>query len=103
MRAAEKRLRRAQSANIDDGMRRLCETREGRAFLWDLFAKTSVLNTPYTGDTNSTMFKLGEQNIGLQLLAHMQETTPNAYLTMMEEGKADVDELMATQGDDDGG
>lgn len=59
---------------------------EGRRFYWDLMIKCGVFRSSFTGN-NSTFFNEGERNIGLIMLADMNEADPQAYLKCLTETK----------------
>ena len=63
----------------------IMSVRAGREWLYSLLATCGAFRTPYTGDTNSTMFNCGQQNVGLALLAQITEAAPDQVQTMLKE------------------
>ena len=64
----------------------LLESVHGRRFLWWLLEITGPLRTQFNAESErATVFNLGQQNVGLQLLSRITEKYPQKYLTMLEE------------------
>ena len=84
-RRAVNKLRRAEHETLLDGIRHTQSTLEGRRFIWWLFERTNLLNNAFSADERVTSFTLGEQNIGLQLLALLEEANPEAWLQIRQE------------------
>lgn len=61
-------------------------TPQGRRFLWRLLGVCHVFKTSFTGNS-TTFFNEGKRDIGLRLLADINEASPNSYLKMMQEAK----------------
>lgn len=60
---------------------------QGRKYLFKLLEKCSVFGNPLVqGDTHSTYFRLGEQNVGKILLSDIQQF-PELFVLMMGENK----------------
>lgn len=65
------------------------QQQQGRAWFYDVLVRCHIFQTPFrVGDPYSTSFSCGEQNIGLQILADIQDAAPDFYTKMIEEGKA---------------
>lgn len=60
-------------------------TTAGRRWFYDKLAQFKAFHTPYTGDTNSTMFNCGMQNSGFALLVEVLDAAPAEYLMMLRE------------------
>jgi hypothetical protein len=69
-------------------MRYILSSRQGRRFLWRYLERCGVFKTSFDG-TSRTYFNEGERNIGLKLLADVNEANIEAYVTMMKEAKGD--------------
>lgn len=67
----------------------ILSTQNGRRFYWSYLKKCGIFESSYTGVAEQTFFKEGARNIGLQLMADMNEADPEAYLKMMEEARKD--------------
>lgn len=61
-------------------------TPQGRRFLWRLLGVCHVFKTSFTGNS-TTFFNEGKRDIGLRLLADINESSPDSYLKMMQEAK----------------
>ncbi len=61
-------------------------TPQGRRFLWRLLGVCHVFKTSFTGNS-TTFFNEGKRDIGLRLLADINEASPDSYLKMMQEAK----------------
>ena len=60
----------------------------GRAWLYEKLERCHIFQTSFVqGDPHATSFRLGENNIGLQLLADIQDAAPDDYVTMIKEAK----------------
>lgn len=60
---------------------------EGRAWFYDLLNFCKVFQGPFNSDPYQTAFLCGEQNIGLRVLADIQDAAPQHYLPMITENK----------------
>jgi hypothetical protein len=80
----EKSLRDQQ----ENDMRKVLQLREGRRFLWRYLGICKVFQTTFTGN-NTTFFNEGMRDVGLRLLADINEASPESYLLMMKEAKGD--------------
>lgn len=64
------------------------ELEQGRSWFYDLLRRCHIVSTPYiSGDSHSTAFRCGEQNVGLQLLDDIQTIASDDYIKMMKENK----------------
>jgi hypothetical protein len=69
-----------------DDLRRLMDTDYGRRHVWLQLCRCKIFETSFTGN-NTTFFNEGQRNIGLMLLADINEVCPEAYLVMLKEAK----------------
>lgn len=61
---------------------------EGRSWFYDIMNRCAVFTNPFEGeDTHRTAFRLGEQNIGKQILVDVLDAAPDQYMRMIEENK----------------
>lgn len=61
---------------------------QGRAWYYDILKRCHIFNQPYViGDPHGTSFKCGELNIGIQILADIQDAAPDKYILMVTENK----------------
>lgn len=61
-------------------------TVEGRRFYWRVMQRCGIHKSSFTGN-NTTFFNEGERNIGLFLLAELEEADPTAYVKSLTEAK----------------
>lgn len=62
--------------------------KQGRRILWRLLSMTGVFTSSMTGNSQ-TFFNEGRRDIGLQLMAEVNEHSLEAFVQMMKEAKAD--------------
>lgn len=62
--------------------------KQGRRLLWRLLSMTGVFTSSMTGNSQ-TFFNEGRRDIGLQLMAEVNEHSLEAFVQMMKEAKAD--------------
>lgn len=60
---------------------------QGRAWFYDILAFCKIFSTPYSSDPYDTAFKLGMQNLGLRVMADIQDAAPKEYLLMITEAR----------------
>lgn len=65
-------------------------SREGRRFVWKLLEMCGVFTSSFTGNSQ-TFFLEGQRNIGLKVLADVNEASLEKYVVMMKEAKGDSD------------
>lgn len=61
-------------------------TIEGRRFYWKLMMRCGIFKSSMTGN-NTTFYNEGERNIGLLMMADLNESDPEAYLKCLTEAK----------------
>lgn len=89
----QKKIAQLDYERVKLGLVRCMETREGRRFIWHLFGMTNILSNAFSEDARVTVFRLGEQNIGQQLLALLEEVDPGAWLALRQEQIAYQNEM----------
>ena len=67
-------------------VRAILATKEGRRFVWRYLTECSVFKTSFTGNSQ-TFFNEGERNVGLKLMADVNDADPEAYIAMLREAK----------------
>lgn len=83
--SAELKARLADQLAIDD-FKWLMSNKRGRRFVWRLLERTGVFRTSFTG-TSATYFNEGQRNVGLMLIAQVNDCCPDAYAQMLQESK----------------
>jgi hypothetical protein len=83
--------RRAKAARQTDiqkrhFLRELMQKSAGRDWMFDLLSSVHIYHTPFArGAPDATAFALGEQNVGLRLMADLHSACPDLYLRMLGE------------------
>lgn len=77
-------LARIQQMN---DLRQVMSTRSGRRVLWGLLAECGVFRTSFHTNGSIVYFNEGMRQIGLKLLADLNEADEAAYALMASEGK----------------
>ncbi len=94
VRAREKELKIAESNRLAY-TRRIMQDGPGRKWMCDLLTKCHIWQTAFaSGQPDNTAFRLGEQNLGLQIFADVIAAAPQEYVLMMQEAltKEQVDD-----------
>lgn len=81
---------RKQKSARDRELNEVCsilETVQGRRYLWRLLERCGVYKTSFDTNGSRVYFNEGQRNIGLSILAEVNDANPNAYVTMMKEAK----------------
>lgn len=73
---------------IDD-VRYILASQQGRRFIWKYLDFCGVFRTSFTGNSE-TFFKEGIRNVGLKILADLNEADPMAYVKILDENKGDL-------------
>lgn len=78
-----------KKANRLEVIKALMDLPQGRAWMYDLLEFCHIYHTPFVaGQPDSSAFRAGEQNIGQKILADVVEASPDGYLSMCKEAKA---------------
>ena len=90
----DKRARRAANAadkqdreDFVNGLKSCLSTREGRWFIWEILAWTSLFHDAFSPEANRMAFIVGQQSIGKRLLAEISDEQPEAWLQMIQENQ----------------
>ena len=84
---AEAREKRGREREVDD-MAWVLSTPQGRRFIWRYLGECGLFRSSFVGQFQ-TFFNEGERNIGLKLLADVNDAHPEAYVIMMKEARKD--------------
>lgn len=81
--------RAAQSAKDQrlSDMALLLSTRPGRRFVWGLMSDCGIFRTSFDNSGSVTAFNEGRREIGLRVLADVNDAAPDQYLVMLRESK----------------
>lgn len=78
----EARVRERQDREV---MLSIMASTAGRRWVYNKLAGLKTFHTPFTGETNSTMFNAGMQNAGFAFLAEILGAAPAEYIMMLRE------------------
>src|SRR5258707_10598867 len=85
VRAREKELKIVEGNRLAYA-KRLMSDAPGRKWMYDLLMRCHIWQTPFAaGQIDTTAFRLGEQNLGLQVFADVMSAAPQEYVLMMQE------------------
>ena len=80
-----KRIEAQRKLRLDNFVSEAMKLREGREFFYWLLELGRIGRNPFTANALTTSFNCGEQNVGLQIQAHIIATAPKDYLKMLTE------------------
>lgn len=79
----DERDKHERKSELDD-FKWLMSSRRGRRIVWRLLEKTGMFRTSFTGNSE-TFFREGMRNVGLILIAQINEACPEQYTLMVQE------------------
>lgn len=82
---ASEKIKSLKERDLGD-VRWIVSTPQGRRFYWKYLKSCHVFETSFTGNSH-TFFNEGERNVGLRLLAELNDADPEAYMKMLLEAK----------------
>tara|TARA_R110000868_G_scaffold317394_1_gene578215 strand:+ start:1371 stop:1670 length:300 start_codon:yes stop_codon:yes gene_type:complete len=85
---AEAKRQIETDAEVHD-LRAIMESQLGRRFMWRLLEQTGLYKTSFTGNS-TTFFNEGQRNIGLWLIAQVNENCLDEYTQMVKENREDT-------------
>lgn len=65
----------------------LLASRTGRRFVWRYLTLCGVFKTSFDNSGSVTAFNEGQRNIGLRLMADVNDAAPDSYQVMLRESK----------------
>lgn len=81
---AEASRRHRETRLAAEDFKWLMSDKRGRRIVFRWLERTGVFQSSFTGDAE-TFFREGQRNVGLQLLAQVNDLTPQLYPTMLKE------------------
>ncbi len=72
--------------------RRFMSDAEGRMWIWDLLTLCGIFHSSFSVDALRTAFNEGRRDIGLRLLAEINQLSPEIYIKMVGENQKDSEE-----------
>jgi len=91
---------RLRKTRLDDFVKAAMQHQQGREYFYSLLESCGIGKTPFTANALTTSFACGEQNIGLQIQAHIIEVAPKGYILMLEEKEEERLNAERTSNDD---
>lgn len=87
--AVKAAIKDAKSRDViaKEGLKAMMGHEPGRAWLHRLLMMSDPFRNPFSSDPLMMAMRCGEVNIGLQVIADMEEASPELYLLMMKENK----------------
>ena len=82
---AAQKVKYGREQELND-VRTILATREGLRFMWRYLTECGIFKTSMTG-SSQTFFLEGRRDVGLRLLADVNEADPEAYFRMLSEDK----------------
>ncbi len=61
---------------------------EGRMWMWDLLTLCGIFHSSFSIDALRCAFNEGRRDIGLRLLAEINQLSPEFYIRMVQENQA---------------
>jgi|TARA_R110000868_G_scaffold118335_1_gene313910 hypothetical protein len=80
--------RLAQQNELDD-FKWLMSSKRGRRIIWRWLERTGVYRSSFTGNSE-TFFREGQRNVGLMLMAQINEVAVEQYAVMLKEHQENV-------------
>lgn len=81
---------------------RILRDKNGRDWLYRKLVKCHIYGTSFEpGQPDTTAFKLGQENIGKQLMLEAINAAPDAYMLMLAEQKAEAERLDQVRRDEE--
>lgn len=85
-RTADAKRKEAKRLN---GLKQLCDSADGRAWLWELLKACGFSRTSFSPEPATMAFREGERNVALRILAEISRVSPDTYLKMQKENSSD--------------
>ena len=63
----------------------ILNTYGGRAYIWRVLSRCGLFKSSFTGEPNSTFFREGQRDIGLNMLSEIMELDGAAFQKMQQE------------------
>lgn len=84
---AKQKVESLNDKRLND-VREVLNTRRGRRFMWELLDFCGIFRTSLANE-HQIFYNEGQRNVGLKLLADINEAAPQAYAVMLAESKED--------------
>jgi hypothetical protein len=91
--AKAKSRQKTRSLQKKAAFRKFMSDPEGRMFMWDLLTLCGIFHSSFSVDALRCAFNEGRRDIGLRLLADINQLSPELYIRMMQENQAQEKEI----------
>jgi len=91
VKSAEGKQKRKRDYELDD-IKYILASPQGRRFFWKYLDFCGVFRTSFTGNSQ-TFYLEGQRNVGLKMLADLNDADPMAYIKIMNESKGETDNV----------
>ena len=81
----DEQFQEEDNLQIDEGIRELLASPNGRYFIWWMLELTHIFQNAFGESAKRTAFLLGEQNIGQHLLARIASLSPQGWFELEKE------------------
>jgi hypothetical protein len=78
---------RYKTRQEDDDIRSVMATPQGRRVFWRLLCHCGTFETVFTGNSESTAYNSGKQDVGHFIMATLSDTCPNEFDLMSKEAR----------------
>lgn len=86
VRKAAQTDKRERVKQLED-VRQILATQVGRRFVWRYLQECGVFQSSFHPSGSQLYYNEGMRNVGLMLMADINESSPDAYQTMLKESK----------------
>ncbi len=86
MEAEQVKIAKKQAATIAD-YRRVFGTDQGKRVLWDILKNAHIMSPCYSGRAEEAVFRDGERNVGLRIMATLKYDVRQLLEMIDKEGK----------------
>lgn len=86
VKGAERTEKRARDRELND-ICSILDLPSGRRYIWKLLSRCGVYESSFDVSGSKMYFNEGQRNVGLTILADINEANPEVYVTMMKEAK----------------
>ena len=85
--AKAKSRQKTRSLQKKAAFRKFMSDPEGRMWMWDLLTLCGIFHSSFSMDALRTAFNEGRRDIGLRLLADINQLSPDLYMRMVGENQ----------------
>ena len=83
-------------------LRRLMDNRNGRAWLYRILERCHIYASAFApGEPETTFFRMGEENIGKQMMMAAMAAAPDLYMAMLAEARKEDERIALVRAEED--